>query len=136
MLRGWQGQGGEDLVGELGEGKVVGGVEFAVPFGGGEDVPAAGGDPVDASHVGSGDEAFDFEEVGVAGGAGGVRENQAFPRGLRGGLVEVNEGEHFAADGFVSSPEDEIRAPLHGFDHVREGEEVSAKAFGVHETRI
>jgi hypothetical protein len=51
---------------------------------------------------------------------------------VEGGLVEVDEGEHFAADGFVADPEDEVGAPLHGFGYVGEGEEIGAEALGVH----
>lgn len=48
------------------------------------------------------------------------------------GVVEVDEGEHFSADGFVAYPEDEIVAPLAGFDSVGEGEEEGSEAFGIH----
>ena len=128
-----------DFLWQLGEGEGVGGGEFALPLGGGEDVPALGGDPVDAGHVGCGDEAFDFEEFGVAGGAGGIHhegvvdDSAAVRRILRRArLVEVDEGEHLAANGFIADPEDEVRAPLHGLGHVGEGEEIGAEAFDVH----
>ena len=45
--------------------------------------------------------------------------------------VEIDEGKHFAADGLVTYPEDEVVAPLHGLDDVREGEEIGSDAFGV-----
>jgi hypothetical protein len=120
---------GEDGVGswrELVEGEGVGGTEFLLPLGGAEDVPAFDGDPVDACHVGSGDDGLDFEEFGVTLGAGGVGDHR-----LAVG-VEVDEGEHLAADGLVADPEDEVGSPLHGFDGVREGEEIGSDSFGVH----
>lgn len=45
---------------------------------------------------------------------------------------EVEEREHFAADGFVADPEDEVVAPLKGLGDVREGEQEGASALGVH----
>ena len=61
-----------------------------------------------------------------------------FAGGDRGGagFVEVEDGEHLAADGFVAGPEDEGGAPLHGFDGVREGEEIGADALGVHKNKV
>ena len=47
-------------------------------------------------------------------------------------LVEVDEGEHLSADGFVADPEDEVRAPLHRLHDMGEGEEIGAEARGVH----
>jgi len=46
--------------------------------------------------------------------------------------VEIDKGEHLAADGLIADPEDKVGAPLHGFDDVGEGEEEGADAFGVH----
>ena len=84
---------------------------------GAEDVPALGCYPEDAGHVGGGEDAFDFEKIVVAFGAGAVGDDSlAF-------AVEVDEGEHFAADGFVADPEDEVGAPLHGLDGVGQGED-------------
>ena len=59
-----QGEGGDDLAREFGEGEVVGGGKLALPLSGSEDVPALGGDPVDARHVGRGDEVVEFENSG------------------------------------------------------------------------
>ncbi len=91
-----------------------------------EDVPALGGDPVDAGEVGGGEEAFGFEELVEALGAGGEGDDGAAV------AIEVEEGEHFAADGLIAGPEDEVVAPLGGFDDVREMEEEGAGSFGVH----
>jgi hypothetical protein len=133
---------------EFGEDYGVGGGEFAAPLGGGEDVVVEGGDPVGAGEVGCGDEAFLLDEFGEVVGVGGVGEDGGLAgfagaaaageqRGVGGGgLVEVDEGEHFAAEGFVADPEDEVGAPLHGFPGVRQGEEVGAEAFGVHGGRL
>lgn len=88
--------------------------------------PAVEGDPVDAGEVGGGAEAFAFGEVGEALGGGGEGEDAVFIG------CEIEEGEHFAADGFVADPEDEVVAPLEGFDDVGEGEEEGAGGFGVH----
>ena len=106
-------------------------LELLLPLRGAEDVPSLDCDPVDAGHVGCGEDAFDFEEFGVALGPGGVGDD--LPVLV---LVEVHEREHLAADGFVTYPEDEVRSPLHGLDGVREGEEEGADAFGVHGASI
>jgi hypothetical protein len=133
-----EGEGGEDFLGKLAEGDVVGGAELALPFGGGEDVPVFDGNPMDAGHVGCGEDAFEFEEFGIAGGAGGVHHEGVVgdATALRAFVFEVDEGEHFSADGFVAGPEDEVGAPLHGFDHVGKGEEVSAETFGGHRGKV
>ena len=144
-----QGEGGEDFLRQLGEGEGVGGAEFELPASRGEDVPAEGGDPVRAGEIRCGNEAVELEEFGEAGGAGGVGEQRvglptpackarrgprlAASGGFRvRGLVEVEEGEHFAADGLVADPKDEVGAPLHGFGDVGEGKEKGAEALGVH----
>lgn len=97
-----------------------------LPIGGSEGVPAFGCDPVDAGHVGCGDEAFDLEEVGVEIGTGGEGDDGASVS------IEVDEREHLSADGLVSYPKDEVGTPLHGLDDMGEGQEKSAEAFGVH----
>ena len=107
------------------EGEGVGGEELLLPLGGAEDVPALGCYPEDAGHVRGGDDAFDFEQVGVAFGAGGVGDDR-FSVSL-----QIDQGEHFSADGFVADPEDEVGSPLHGLDGVGKGEDVGADAFGV-----
>jgi hypothetical protein len=71
--------------GELGEGEGVGCAEFVLPLGAAEDAPSLGGDPVDAGHVGGGEDAFGFEELGVALGAGGVGDDGADLVALGGG---------------------------------------------------
>ena len=88
------------------------------------------GDPFGAGEVGGGDDAFGFEELVEALGVGGEAEVGAGEAGA--GVVEIDEGEHFSADGFVAYPEDKVVAPLAGFDGVGEGEEEGSKAFGVH----
>jgi Protein of unknown function (DUF3738) len=123
---GGQGQGGSDSCGEFRERDGVGGAELGLPLGVGEDLPVFGSDPVDAGHVGRGVEALEFEEFGVALGAGRVGDDAGAV------CVEVDEGEHLSADGFVADPEDEVGAPLHGFDSVRKLEEEGAEALGVH----
>lgn len=104
----------------------MGMVKVRFPFGGAEDVPALGRDPVDAGHVRGGDDAFDLEQIGVEFGTRGERDDGATVS------VEVYEGEHLSADGLVSDPEQQIGTPLHGFGYVGQGEERGAKAFGVH----
>jgi hypothetical protein len=52
------------------------------------------------------------------------------------GVVEVDEGKHLSADGFVAYPEDEVVAPLTGFDGVGESEEEGSEAFGVHGSQV
>jgi hypothetical protein len=104
----------------------VGGAELLFPFGGAEDVPALDGYPEDAGDVGSGEDAVDLDEFGVAFGAGGEGDDA----GAALVLFEAHPGEHFAADRFVAYPEDEA-AELHGFEYVRKGEEIGASAFDV-----
>jgi hypothetical protein len=128
-LGGGQDEGGEGAGWELGEGELVGGAELGLPLGWAEDGPVAGGDPVDAGHVGCGVEAVEFDELGETLGAGGVGEDAV---GEAGAGIEVDQGEHLAADGFVADPVDEVVAPLAGLDDVRELEEKGAEAFGVH----
>ncbi len=112
--------------GSLAKGDLVGMVKVRFPFGGAEDVPALGRHPVDAGHVGGGDDAIDLEQIGVEFGTGGERDDGATV------AVEVYEGEHLSADGLVSDPKEQIGTPLHGFDNVGEGQDESAEAFGVH----
>jgi len=88
------------------------------------------GDRFGAGEVGGGDDAFDFEELVETLGVGGEAEVGAGEAGS--GVVEVDESEHFSADGFVAYPEDEVVAPLTGFDGVGEGEEEGSEAFGIH----
>ena len=130
LLGGGEGEGGAGAGWEFGEDVGVGGAEFRLPLGVAEDLPVLGGDPVGAGEVGCWVEAFEFEEVGEAGRAGGVGDDGA---ALADGVfVEAEDGEHFAADGFVADPEDEAGTPLEGFGDVREGEEEGAEAVGVH----
>ena len=112
---------------KLGEDEGVGSGEFGLPFGRTEDIPAGCGDPVGPCEVGRGRDAFDLEEFGVVLGAGCVGDDSAPAV-----FVKVDEGEHFAANGFVSGPEDEVGSPLHGLGYMRESEEEGADAFGVH----
>ena len=127
---------GEDGLGagrELGEGDGVCGAELFVPLQVAEDMPVFDGDPVDAGHVGGGEDAFAFEEFVVALPSGRVRDDCASFVLLRALIfIEVDEGEHLAANGFVSDPEDEVGSPLHGLGDVREGEQEGAGALGVH----
>jgi hypothetical protein len=110
----------------------MGSAEFVFPLGEAKDVPAFDGNPVDAGHVGGGDDAFDFEEFGVALGAGGVGDQRAiFVSFVAVVAVEVDESEHLSADGLVADPEDEVGAPLHSLDRMGEGQDVGADAFGV-----
>ena len=140
MFGGGQGEGGEDFRRQLGEDEGVGGAKLALPAGGGEDVPAESGNPARTGEIRRGYEAVEFEEFGVAGGTGCVGDEWVqLGRGThvgRVGVVEVDEGEHFAADGLVADPEDKVGAPLHGFDGVREGEEEGAETFGVHGGKV
>ena len=48
------------------------------------------------------------------------------------GAVEVDEGEHLAADGLVADPEDKIVAPLHGFNDVGNLKEEGSGFLDVH----
>ena len=75
----WAGGHGENGAGsgwKLVEGEGVGGEELLLPFGGAEDIPALDRDPEDAGHVGGGNDAFNFEEFGVALGPGGVGDDR------------------------------------------------------------
>ena len=130
-----EGEGGEEFFGEFGEGEGVGGVELVAPVCGGEDFPVKGSDPVGAGEVGCGDEAFELEQFGVAGGAGSVHHECVVDEAaaLKAWIAEVDDGEHLAADGLVADPEDEVLSPLHGFSDVGEGEEIGAEAFGIHD---
>lgn len=121
LLGGGEGEGGAGAGWEFGEDEGVGGAEFGLPLGVAEDLPVLGGDPVGAGEVRGGVEPFAFEEVGEAGGAGGEGDDGASTSD--GVLVEAEDGEHLAADGFVSDPEDEAGSPLEGFGDVGEGEE-------------
>jgi hypothetical protein len=133
LLGGGHGEDGAGSGWEFVKGEGVGGAEFLLPFGGAEDVPAFDGDPEDAGHVGGWDDAFDFEKFGVTLRAGGVGDDRGcFVSLARGIAVQVDEGEHLAADGLVADPEDEVGSPLHGLDGVRETEEIGSDAFGVH----
>ena len=85
-----------------------------------------------SGEIGCGDDAFGFEQFVEAVGVGGEGEDRAGAGGVGCGIVEVEEGEHLAADGLVGCPEDEIVAPLAGLDDVGEGQEVGANLFGVH----
>jgi hypothetical protein len=133
LLGGGEGEEVAGLLGHLGEGEGVGGGELLFPLGVAEDAPVFDGDPVDAGEVWSGADAFGLEEFGVALRAGGVGDEA-------GGLIsfgaivsaQVDYGEHLAADGLVSCPEDEAATPLDGLDDVGEGEEKGSNAFDVH----
>jgi len=126
-----QGEEGFRFRREPGEGELMGEAELLLPLGGAKDAPAFDRDPEDAGHVGCGEDAFGFEEFGVALGPGGVGDD-GLGFGVVGCLVEVDEGEHFAADGLVADPEDEVGSPLHGFDGVGKGEEKGADSFDIH----
>jgi hypothetical protein len=63
--------------------------------------------------------AFGFQQLGVSFRAGGERKYRFLV------VVEVEYGEHFAADRFISHPEDQVCAPLHGFDDVGQAQQVS-----------
>lgn len=108
----------------------MGGAEFGLPLGIAEGAPALGGYPVDAGHVGSGKEAFALDELREALGAGGVGDD-GFAA-----TVEVDDAEHLAAYRFVSGPEQEVGAPLLGFNDVRKGEEEGTGEVGVHDESI
>jgi hypothetical protein len=125
LLGGRQGDGGAGFWREFVEGDDVGCVQLSLPLRETEDVPALDGDPVDAGHVRCGDDALNFEEFEVAFGACGVGDHRFSV------AVEVDESEHLSADGLVSDPEDEVVAPLHGLDCMREGKDVGADTFGV-----
>ena len=116
--------------GELTEDDGVGFAEQVFELAGGQGVPVFEGDPVGAGEVGGGDDAFGLEELVEVLGVDGEHEVGAGEAGAW--VVEVDEGEHLAADGFVTHPEDEVVAPLAGLDGIGEGEEVGPEAFGVH----
>jgi hypothetical protein len=129
-LGGGEGEDGAGAGWEFGGDDGVGFVEEIFEFAGGQDVPVGEGEPVGAGEVGGGDDAFGLEQLVEALGVGGEHEVGAGEAGA--GVVEVDEGEHLAADGLVGDPEDEVIAPLTCLDGVRESEEVGANAFGVH----
>ena len=122
----WEVEDSAGFSGEFGDRELVGVAEVLFPLRVAEGVPAAGGDPVDAGHVGGGDEAVLLQEF--------VEEIRPGSEGDEGAAVpiEVEEREHLAADGLVSDPEDKVVAPLLGFDDVREMEEEGAGSLGVH----
>jgi hypothetical protein len=126
LLGGGQGQDSTDAGRELVEGQVVCGQEFLLPFGGAEDVPSLDGHPEDAGDIGRRKDAVDLDEFGIALRPCGEGDD------ARAAVVlfETHPGEHLSADGFVAHPEDEA-AELHGFEHVRKGEEIGASAFDV-----
>ncbi len=47
-------------------------------------------------------------------------------------IIEIQDGEHLAANGLVPDPKDQVRSPLHGLCHVWELPEVAACAFDIH----
>jgi hypothetical protein len=96
-----------------------------------ENIPVFQCDPVGAGQIGGRDDAFSFEQFVEPFRRGGEGESRFGEPGAA-GVVEVDEGEHLAADGLVGDPEDEVVAPLARLDGVREGEEIGANAFGVH----
>jgi hypothetical protein len=49
-----------------------------------------------------------------------------------GWLVEVDEGEHLAANGLVAHPEDKVRAPLHRLGDMRQAKQIRAQPFNIH----
>ncbi len=122
-----QGEDGPGAFGQFFVDEGVGAAEFVLETAGAEDAPVHDGDPVGAGHVGGGDDALGFEQLGVAFGAGVEPEDSSAC------VVEVDEGEHFAADGFVADPEDEVVAPVHAFGCVGEGEAEGADLFVVHD---
>jgi hypothetical protein len=133
LLGGRHGEDGAGSGRELVEGEDVGGVEFLLPFGSAKDAPAFDGDPVDTSHVGSGDNAFDFQEFGVTLGAGSVGDDRLrFVSLVAFVSIQIDKGEHLSADSLVTDPKDEVGTPLHGLDGMREGEDIGSNAFGVH----
>ena len=72
---GWHGQHVEGAFGQLGEGDGVGGAEFALPLGVAPCAPALGGDPVNAGHVGCGEEAFALQQLSVTLRSGAVGDD-------------------------------------------------------------
>lgn len=122
-----EGQHVSGAFGESGFDEGAGIAEEGFELGCGEGVPLLDGDPVGAGEIWSGEDAFDFQKLGEALGAGGEGEDGA------GFVMEVGDGEHFASDGLVADPEDEAFAPLHGFFDVGQGEEPGAEEFGVHD---
>ncbi len=112
---------------EFVEGEVVGGTEFLLPLGGAEYVPALDGYPEDAGDVRGGKDAVGLEEFGVMLLASRVGDDASAAVVL----LEPHPGEHLAADGLVSDPEDKT-AELRGFEHVREAEEIRAYAVEVY----
>jgi hypothetical protein len=120
---------GEDSLGADGKflvDEVVGGGELGLPLFGAEGAPGLHGDPLGASEIGRGGDAFDLDELGVVLGGRGEGDDLTVTD-----VLEVEESEHLAADGLVADPEDEVVAPLHGLDCMREGKDVGADTFGV-----
>ena len=88
------------------------------------------GYPVSAGEIRSGDDPFGFHQFMEAIRDGGEGE-YGFGEAGATGIVEVDEGEHLAANGFIADPEDEVVAPLACLDDAWKGEEVGADGFGV-----
>ena len=82
LFFGGKSKGAAGFWGEFVEGELVGMGEVLLPFGVTEDVPAFGGDPVDARHVGGGGEAFELKEFVEA--LGGRRRRRSRDRRRRG----------------------------------------------------
>jgi hypothetical protein len=119
-----------DTLRQLGEGDRVGGAEFALPLGVAPLGPALGRDPVDARHVRRGNKTFALQQFCIALRAGAVGDDAV----LAG--VQVYEAEHFAADGLVADPEDEVVAPLLRLFDVRQLQQEGACGFGVHAATV
>jgi hypothetical protein len=100
--------------------------ELSLPLGKAEAVPVVGGYPVGSCQVGCGLEVFELDEFGEVVGTGGEGDDAVRARG------EVDYGKHFAADGFVADPEEQVIAPLQGFGDVGEREEKGAGSLGIH----
>ena len=66
--------------------------------------------PVGSGQIGGRKNAFGLEELGISFRSGGEGKYCLLT------VVKVQHGEHFAADRFIPDPEDEVCAPLHGFD--------------------
>jgi hypothetical protein len=83
-----------------------------------------------AGQVGGGNDAFNFEKFVESFWRRSERERSLGETGAT-GVVEVDQGEHLAANGFVADPKDEVVAPLARFDGVGESKKIGADAFGV-----
>ena len=104
----------------------VGGTQFVLPLRVAPCGPALGRDPVDARHIRRRHQTFALQQLGITFRAGTVGDDAVVA------TIEIQDTEHLAADGLVADPEDDVVAPLHGRNDVRESQQQGAHAICIH----